>query len=142
MEKKRLSGILAKCGVSEIKELAEPLMEKYPVSVLRRPAKTMVLIRMKETVARADFYLGELLAVEAMVEMAGAKGFALLAGDDPDKALYTAVIDAAVNSSLGEREDILRRLEEKETQQQKKEMLEIAMHTATRVKFETLDSNE
>lgn len=142
MEKKRISVILAKCGVSEIKEIAKPLMEKYPVSVLRKPAKTMVLIRMKETVARADYYLGELLAAEAMVEMAGAKGFALLAGDDTDKALYTAVIDAAVNSSLEEREDILRRLEEKERLQQKKEELEIAMHMATRVKFETLDSKE
>ena len=67
MEKKRLSRILEKTEGAILKELAEPLIEKYPVQVLRKPSKTMVMIRMKETVAKTEFYLGELLACEAMV---------------------------------------------------------------------------
>lgn len=48
MEKKKLSRILEKTDGAILKGLAEPLIEKYPVQVLRKPGKTMVMIRMKE----------------------------------------------------------------------------------------------
>ena len=60
-------------------------MEKYSVTVIRRPSKTLVMVRMQETVAKAQFYLGEMLACEALVEIEGKKGFALMAGDDTQK---------------------------------------------------------
>lgn len=85
MERKRLSRILGKSETKVLKKLAEPIMENRNIKVVRKPAKTMVMIRMKETVAKTDFYLGELLACETLVEVDGIKGFALLAGDDLDK---------------------------------------------------------
>lgn len=140
MEKKRLSRILEKCDTKVLQKLAEPLMEKYSVKILRKPAKTMVMIRMKETVAKADFYLGELLACEAMVELEGQKGFALMAGDDLEKVLYAAVLDGALKLEEPCRKMIVRILEEQEQKIQQQEQLEIRMHQATQVKFETLDT--
>lgn len=96
MNRKRLSRILAKSSVQDLKNLGEPIMKEMQVTIIKKPAKTMVMIRMKETIAKADYYIGEMLASEAMVEIAGVKGFALLAGDDMDKVLYAAVIDAAL----------------------------------------------
>lgn len=140
MEKKRLSRILGKCEKEVLQKLAEPLMEKYSVKILRKPAKTMVMIRMKETVAKADFYLGELLACEAMVEVEGQKGFALMAGDDLDKVLYAAVLDGALKLNDSCRTKINSVLEEQEQKILKRERLEIKMHQATKVNFETLDT--
>ncbi|MFR8086970.1 MAG: phosphonate C-P lyase system protein PhnG [Lachnospirales bacterium] len=141
MEKKKLSRILEKTDGAILKGLAEPLIEKYPVQVLRKPGKTMVMIRMKETVAKTEFYLGELLACEAMVEMNHSRGFALMAGDDLEKVFYGAVLDAACNMEYPQKEELLRRLQALEKELDEKEQREIRMHQATRVQFETLDTN-
>ena len=109
--------------------------------VLRKPGKTMVMIRMKETVAKTEFYLGELLACEAMVEMNHSRGFALIAGDDLEKVFYGAVLDAACNMEYPQKEELLRRLQALEKELDEKEQREIRMHQATRVQFETLDTN-
>lgn len=140
MEKKRLSRILGKCEREALEKLAKPLMEKHSVKILREPAKTTVMIRMKETVAKADFYLGELLACEAMVELEGQKGFALMAGDDLDRVLYAAVLDAAIKRNDSCQQEIYCVLEEQEKKILAQEQLEIKMHQATKVKFETLDT--
>lgn len=141
MERKRLSRILAKSSVETLKSIAEPVMKEMPITVLRKPAKTMVMVRMKETVAKADYYIGELLACEAMVEISGTKGFALLAGDDMDKVLYAAVIDAALKLGNPYKEDITKILLHQENQINVKMQEEIRLHQATQVKFETLDTD-
>lgn len=141
MEKKRLSRILGKCDREVLQQLAEPLMQKYSVKILRKPAKTMVMIRMKETVAKADFYMGELLACEAMVEIEGQKGFALMAGDDLDRVLYAAVVDGILKTDESCCEEIYRVLEEEERKILEREQLEIKMHRATQVKFETMSED-
>lgn len=139
IEKRRLSKILAKCDTDILKMLAEPVMETHSVTILRKPAKTMVMIRMKETVAKAQYYLGEMLACEAMIQLGGSKGFALMAGDDLDKVLYGAVIDAALKEKIPECAEISKILLEQENKIWLEEQREIQKHKATQVKFETLD---
>lgn len=77
METIRLSKILGKCSKETIVSLAEPIMQRYPVTVIRKPSKTLVMVRMQETVAKAEFYLGEMLACEALVELEGKKDLRL-----------------------------------------------------------------
>lgn len=139
MNRKRLSRILAKSSVQDLKNLGEPIMKEMQVTIIKKPAKTMVMIRMKETIAKADYYIGEMLASEAMVEIAGVKGFALLAGDDMDKVLYAAVIDAALKLDSEYKTEMLKVLQEQEEQLKKQEQKEIRLHQATQVKFETMD---
>ncbi|WP_310605029.1 phosphonate C-P lyase system protein PhnG [Anaerosporobacter sp.] len=141
MDKKRLSRILAKCEMEVLNVLVQPVMKKYTIKVLRNPSKTMVLIRMKETVAKADFYLGEMLACEAMVEVEGVKGFAVMAGDNREKVFHAAIIDAVLKGELPEAEEIVTVLEKEEKKQYKREQMEIRMHEETKVKFDTLDVN-
>lgn len=139
MSRKRLSRILVKSPTETLKNLAEPIMKDTPVKILRKPAKTMVMVRMKETIAKADYYLGELLACEAMVEVSGVRGFALMAGDDMDKVLYGAVIDAALKLDTPYSQEVMKVLLEQEERIKQQEQEEIRMHQATQVKFETLD---
>ena len=111
MEPRRFSKIIEKCPAERVKELARPIVEQHQVTVIRKPAKTLVMVRMRETVAKAEFYLGELLAAEAMVELEGAKGFSLLMGDDLDKAFSAAVLDALRRSQLPQWETVRLALE-------------------------------
>lgn len=141
MNRKRLSRILVKSSAEVLKDLAEPVLSKMPVTIIRKPAKTMVMVRMKETVAKADYYIGELLACEAMVEISGVKGFALMAGDNCDKVLHVAVIDAALKTDYEGNANIIKVLLEQEERIKKQEQEKIRMHHATQVKFETMETD-
>lgn len=139
MEVTRLSKILGNCAKETIESLAQPIMQRYTVNVIRKPAKTLVMVRMRETVEKAEFYLGELLACEALVEVEGHKGFALLAGDDTQKVLCAAVLDAVCKSDLPEKESIFRALEAEEAAIAARKSQEIRQHAASKVQFHTLD---
>ena len=58
MEKKELFRIMAAADGSMLRELAQPLAEKYGVSVVKAPAKTLAMIKLREPVKNSLFYLG------------------------------------------------------------------------------------
>ena len=97
MEKKELFRIMAAADGSMLRELAQPLAEKYGVSVVKAPAKTLAMIKLREPVKNSLFYLGEALVCDTVVELGGTKGTAVVMGDDFDKVSSMAVIDAAFN---------------------------------------------
>ncbi len=135
----RRSKILGKCAKEAIENLAEPVMQRYPVHIIRKPSKTLVMVRMQETVAKAQFYLGEMLACEALVEVEGKKGFALMAGDDTKKVLCAAVLDAVCKTDLPEKAEIIKALEHEEKRIAERRAQEIKKHAASRVQFNTLE---
>ena len=95
------------------------------------------MIRMREPVQESLFYLGEVIVCEAIVDLAGKKGVAVLMGDDFDKVLDMAVIDAACNAGVFARYDELERLEREQKIQLEKER---AMFLKTMVSFHSMDS--
>ena len=87
MEKKELFRIMAAADGSMLRELAQPLAEKYGVSVVKAPAKTLAMIKLREPVKNSLFYLGEALVCDTVVELGGTKGTAVVLGDDFDKVI-------------------------------------------------------
>lgn len=142
MNASRFSRIIGKCPRELVCDLVHPIMGKYEMQVLRNPATTLVMVQMRETVAGDRFYLGELLASEIMVQLAGSKGFALLAGDDLDRALCAAALDALRRSSLPEWEPVYQALSEAEQQIEGAAQQEMRRHAASHVQFNTLDTDE
>jgi alpha-D-ribose 1-methylphosphonate 5-triphosphate synthase subunit PhnG len=138
METRRLSWILGNSPARFVTELAAPVMAAHSITIIRPPEKTLVMVKMRETVAGAKFYLGEMLASEAMVELEGFKGFALMAGDDMDKVLSAAVLDAAVKG-LPEREALTNALEAQEKRLLDEKAREKRLHARSRVRFDTLN---
>lgn len=124
MLKKRLTKIMSLSPREEVLDLAEIIVDKYPVKLIKKPAKTLVMLKMRETVAGSEFYLGELLACEAMVEIENKKGMALTAGDDFAKVQAMAVVDAAFNAGLPEvakiTEELLKMEEEVNSRERKR----------------------
>lgn len=136
MEKKRLFRILAKADQEAVKQMSEEIQEKYSVTVMKEPGKTLTMIQMREPVKQSLFYMGEVMVSEAVVELEGVRGMAVTMGDDTQKVLHMAIIDAAVNKGVFSGMNILLTLEQKQTDLV---LRENAMHLKTMVNFDSMD---
>jgi alpha-D-ribose 1-methylphosphonate 5-triphosphate synthase subunit PhnG len=95
MDKLTLSRILAFADPARLSDLAEKAAMDKDVLLLKKPEKTMILLKIREPVKGGRFYLGEALAAHCVVEIDGARGAAVQLGDDMEKILSAAVLDAA-----------------------------------------------
>ena len=136
MDKKRLTRILAKADRQEVAAMAADILKTYRPVILKEPGKTLAMIKMREPVKQSLFYIGEVIVSEAVVEIDGARGVAVVMGDDSEKTLYMAIIDAAVNKGVFTGMETLLALEKGQNDMV---MRENAMHLKTMVSFESMD---
>lgn len=118
MSKRKLSAILAGASKDELVVIADQIKADNNVKILKAPQKTLVMVKVRESVKNSLFYLGEVLATECMVTVDRAKGVSVIAGDDFEKAIAAAIIDGYLNGE-GEKENVLRQIYELEKKQQK-----------------------
>lgn len=131
-----MSKILAKADRVTVAGLSADIQKKHAITVIKEPGKTLAMIKMREPVKQSLFYLGEVIVCEAVVELDGVKGMSVTMGDDADKTLDMAIIDAAVNRGVFTATETLRVLEQ---QQEERLMRENALHMKTMVNFESMD---
>ena len=136
MDKKRLTKILAKADRHILATLSEDIQKKHKPVIIKEPSKTLTMIKMREPVKQSLFYIGEVIVCEALVEIDGVKGAAVLMGDDFQKTLDIAIIDAAVNKGDFTGMAALLALEK---EQNDLVMKENALHLKTMVNFESMD---
>lgn len=137
MEKKRLFQILSRADRRDVIVLGKELQQQYAVTIVKKPEKSLTMIRMREPVKQSLFYLGEAIVTEAVVTLEGTVGTAVTMGDDFEKTLYMAVIDAAENKGVFAHEDLLVKWEQT---QQRRIAQENAMFQQTKVDFHAMDS--
>ena len=137
MEKKRLFRILSRAERSDVIRLGQELQQQYSVTIVKKPEKSLTMIRMREPVKKSLFYLGEAIITEAVVTLEGTVGTAVTMDDDFEKTLYMAVIDAAENRGVFAHNDLLL---EWEQAQQRRIAQENAMFQKTKVDFHSMDS--
>ena len=136
MDKKRLTKILARADKETVAALSADIQRSHRPVVVKEPGKTLTMIKMREPVKQSLFYIGEVIVCEATVEIDGIQGTAVTMGDDTEKVLDMAIIDAAVNKGIFSGMDALLELER---QQDDRVMRENAMHLKTMVNFTSMD---
>lgn len=136
MDKKKLSRILTKADARTVSELSAKIREQYKTVIIKEPNKTLTMIKMREPVKESLFYIGEVMVCEAIVELDGVKGIAVTMGDDFEKTLGMAIIDAACNKGVFSDEEVLLNLEKAQIELEQKEN---AMHLKTMVNFTSMD---
>lgn len=139
MDKRKLSEIMARDGSGEVECLARWVEERHPATVLKEPVTTLVMLPMREPVRGTRFYIGELLATEAAVELNGVRGIGVCMGEEYAKALAMAVIDAAFNAGIDECAWLKEKLEALEKRQHDALDHEAALHLSTKVVFNTME---
>jgi alpha-D-ribose 1-methylphosphonate 5-triphosphate synthase subunit PhnG len=95
MDKRALSRVCAFADSDKLSALAEKAAAGKDVLLLKKPEKTMILLKIREPVKNSQFYLGEALATHCVVEIDGVRGASVQLGDDMGKTLSAAVLDAA-----------------------------------------------
>jgi len=140
MDKRRFTKILAKAECKEVSVLSAVIQERHNPIIVKEPEKTLTMIKMREPVKQSLFYIGEVIVYEAVVEIDGTQGMAVLmcsgAEEDAAKVLDMAIIDAAFNKGIFIQLDLLLELER---QQNDQTMRENALHLKTMVNFESMD---
>ena len=98
MNRREMSAILAGASAEEVRAAAAGIRDRYEIQILKQPQKTLVMVKVRESVKKSLFYLGEVLATECMVTVNGAKGASVMAGDNFEKCINAAVIDGFMNT--------------------------------------------
>ena len=137
MEKRRLFRILAKAEEKVVEQYANEIKNGHEVVIIKKPEKSLAMIKMREPVKESLFYLGEVMITEAVVELEGKKGIAVMMGDAYERVLAMAVIDAAINADVFTHMEELLVLEKEQREQEEKEN---AMFMKTKVDFHSMDS--
>jgi len=139
MNRRRRTEILIKGRKEVAKNLANEVEEKYDVNIVEEPNNGLTMIKIRESVKKSLFYIGEILVAEAKVSINGNLGIGIVSGDNHELAYSLAVIDAAYNANLCEIEGwevVL--LEEEKLIKEDEEKLKSRI-LMTRVNFETMD---
>jgi len=136
MDKRRLTKVLVRADKSEVAALAALIKKTYRPVIVKGPGKTLTMIKLRDPVKQGVFYIGEVIVCEATVEIDGVQGISVLMGDDIEKTLDMAIIDAAANKGVFN--DFVK-LAELEENQNKREMQEYVMTLKTMVNFDSMD---
>ena len=137
MEKKRLFQILSRAQRNDVIRLGERILQQYAVSFVKISEMWLRMIWFLERMLIFMFYLGEAIITEAVVSLGDTVGTAVTMGDDFEKTLHMAIIDAAENKGVFTQEDLLL---EWEQAQQRKIAQENAMFQKTKVDFHSMDA--
>jgi alpha-D-ribose 1-methylphosphonate 5-triphosphate synthase subunit PhnG len=90
---------MATCPVEAAYGLGARVAQEYPgnIKLLTGPRLGLVMLSVRESVAESTFYAGEILVTEVTLELAGRYGFGMVLGNDPRRALASALVDAALD---------------------------------------------
>jgi phosphonate C-P lyase system protein PhnG len=83
-------------GESSLVALANRVLLSLEVEVVRGPTISTLMVRVEEPSEQLPFDFSEVTVTEAEVCVQGHRGYAMLMGPCPEKALAAAVLDAAI----------------------------------------------
>ncbi len=113
-------------------------MPANEIDIVKTPETGLLMMAVKDSFD-VEFYLGEILVTEAEVRYNGKKGYSMVMGDEPGRAIAAAVVDVVLGSDNEKLKVIvnrvlascLKRVNRNEKQQGK-------LTARTKVSFETM----
>ena len=88
--------IIAQMDERSIEKLIS-LMPADEIDIVKIPETGLLMMAVKDSFG-VEFYLGEILVTEAEVRYNGKKGYSMVMGDEPRRAVAAAVVDAVSKS--------------------------------------------
>ena len=129
--------VISKMPSKSLARLAA-LLQKVEIRVKREPETGLIMMSVRDAFA-TEFYLGEILVTCAETEYQGVRGFAMIVGEEPERALLAAAVDAVLHSSQRDLKHRLSRFLAKQAAAlARQEEDERRLLAASRVNFETM----
>ena len=130
------SEIIAEASPAGVRRIADVILERLDVKVIKPPAPGMVMVRHVDPLENTLFLLGEAYVTECEVEVEGLLGYGCTLGAGEERALCAALVDAVVGAGHRMGPEIVRLLEEEERAIRERWSTEAATAAATRVSFD------
>lgn len=95
IEPPEVSEIGAYLGAARLHELADRCLEGTHAELLVAPERGLVMLRVEDGAEGEPFNLVEVLVTRCQLVVDGERGWATVLGHEPERAVATAVLDAA-----------------------------------------------
>lgn len=95
MKRRQRTHVLIEGDRALLARMAQQIQQAYHVDAVKDPVEELVMLKVRETARRSQFYLGEALMTSCMVCINEVYGYGMVMGEDHDKAFELAVVDAA-----------------------------------------------
>lgn len=92
------SQVIAEGRLEKLKEIAEAIVSKVPCRIISHPTPGMVMVKHIDPLEKTPFYMGEAYVTQCEVEVDSIMGYGCVLGDEPERAVYGAIVDAAASS--------------------------------------------
>jgi alpha-D-ribose 1-methylphosphonate 5-triphosphate synthase subunit PhnG len=138
MERELRLEAISLADLDVLEGLADEVLKTLDVEVARGPAVGLLMVRAEEPSERLDFNFVEVTVSEAEVTAFGKRGYAMVMGRQPERALAGAVLDVAVELDHPKKipiEEALRQSLEREESRRSEMVTRVA---PTRVRFEEM----
>jgi len=114
------------------------LLPVEEISVTRAPETGLIMMTARDCFD-TDFCLGEVLVTVAETQIENVKGYSMVLGDNPRKAVISASLDAIFNGSDAKlKAKLFRRLRAFEKQHKNQKRIEELLPSSTRVHFDAM----
>jgi len=130
------SEIVAEGGDKALREIAELIVNRLPVKVLKPPAPGMVMVRQVDPLENVFFLLGETYVTEREVEVDGLLGYGCVLGSGKERALCGALVDAVIGGTHPIAAEVQPLLEAEEQKIRARREAESSAVASTRVNFD------
>jgi alpha-D-ribose 1-methylphosphonate 5-triphosphate synthase subunit PhnG len=130
------SEIIAEGGEEAVRGIAELVLGRLPVKVLKPPAPGMVMVRQVDPLENIFFLLGEAFVTECEVQVDGLLGYGCVLGSGEERALCGALVDAVIGGGHAMAAEVTLLLEAEERRIQQRRDAESTAVASTRVSFE------
>jgi len=107
------------------------------IKIIKGPEAGLLMVSVTDPFG-TDFHLGEALVTEAIVEYGGVSGYGMVMGDEPDRAVASAAVDAIARAAPAGMPEIDRILASERKKIEKAREREEALVESTRVRFESM----
>lgn len=120
-----------------VRTIASAVLDRLPVKLVKAPAPGMVMVRHVDPLERTPYLLGEAYATECEVEVDGILGYGCCLGNEEERALCGALVDAVIAGNNPFRGVLSQLLAAEERRISARREMEEKAVAATRVDFET-----
>jgi phosphonate C-P lyase system protein PhnG len=98
------SEIIAEACTDALREIADLIINRLEVRVLKPPSPGMVMVRHSDPLENTLFLLGETFVTECEVDVDGRLGYGCVLGSGEERALCGALVDAVLGGDTPARD--------------------------------------
>lgn len=94
------SQVVAEGRIEKLKDIAEKIVAVFPCRIISHPSPGMIMVKHIDPIEKTPFYLGEAFVTQCEVEIDEKMGYGCVLGDQPERAVYGAIIDAGLGNGM------------------------------------------